>query len=622
MARRLAVIMAGDIVGYSRRMAEDEAGTLEDLRAVMAEIVTPAITGRDGRVFKTTGDGFLAIFASVADALGAATLIQRGFAGRPLQLRLGLNLGDVLEENGDVFGDDVNVAARLEGMAEPGTVYVSAAVVRGAGRKPGVRFERLGRKHARKMPGAIEVFVVRPLAARRILPYGRALAAGVAACLLAGGLLHLGTASALLEGTVVIFRDWQEEPANRPAVAVLPFDNLSGDPAQDYFTDGLTEDIITELARNRQLLVIARNSTFAFKGRSADIRTIGRQLDAAYVVEGSARRAGDQLRVVAQLIDTRTGTHVWSMSYDRRLEDVFAVQDELTTQIVASLASYVSRSESTAVAERPTTNLRAYDLVLRGRERYQHGADDPAAMLAARDLFRRAVELDPGYAVARAYLGLTHIVDHVASITGSATRQDLDAGLAQGREAIRLEPDLALGYQVLSYGLSASGDYEGGLRAAQRSVELNPNDPDSLMALAKARLRFGAYAEAIGEAERALRLHPFAPRHYPHVYAQALYAAGRFADADRVLGDCLIRVPDERNCLRIQAAVLVRLGHLDEARSLAARLLAIEPAFSLAGERALKRFGDSPIMASYLADLASAGIPATAGQATLARRSA
>jgi adenylate cyclase len=616
MARRLAVIMAGDVVGYSRRMAEDEAGTLDELRAAMAEIVTPAIAARAGRVFKTTGDGFLAIFASVGDALAAATAIQQGFAERSLKLRLGLNLGDVIEENGDVFGDGVNVAARLESMAEPGTVYVSAAVARGAGRKPGVRFERVGRKHAKNLPGTIEVFAVRPLAPRRSLPHGRALAAGIAACLLVGGALQLGGVPGFVRDAASTLWGVEEE-AERPAVAVLPFDNLSGDPSQDYFTDGLTEDIITELARNRELLVIARNSTFAFKGRSADVRSIGRQLNAAYVVEGSARRAGDQLRVVAQLIDARTGTHLWSMSYDRRLEDVFTVQDELTTQIVASLASYVSRSEAAAVAERPTTSLRAYDLVLQGRERYQHGAADPKALLAARDLFRRAVELDPGYAVAHAHLGLTYIVDHISNLTGTASRQGLDEGLTHAREAIRLEPDLDFGYQVLSYGLAAAGDYEGALRAAQRSVELNPSDPDSLMSLAKAEVRFGAYPEAVAHAERALRLHPFAPQHYPYVYGQALYAAGRFADADRVLGDCLIRVPEERNCLRIQVAVLVRLERLDEAHDMVARLVAIDPAFSIAAERAVKRFGDSPVMVSYLADLATAGAPAMAGQAIL-----
>jgi adenylate cyclase len=622
MERRLAAILAGDVVGYTRLMAEDEDGTYGSLRATLAEIVEPAVAAHGGRVFKTTGDGFLAVFGSAGEALEAAVAIRDGSAGRPLSLRLGLNLGDVIEEDGDVFGDGVNVAARLEAMAEPGGICVSAAVVRSVGKKPDRRFVRLGSRRGKNMPEAVEVYAVRRGPAtgeRRWRGRWRAPAAAAAAlALVAVGGWRYGEPVV----AVVAERLRGGEDADgaafadaRPAVAVLPFDNLSGDPAQDYFSAGLTEDIITDLARNGELAVIARNSTFAFRDRPTDIREVGRELGAGYVVEGSARQAGDQLRVVAQLIDTDSGAHLWSRSYDRRVEDVFAVQTDLTAQIVASLVSYVRQSAADAVAARPTDSLQAYDLVLRGRDRYQQGTLDAQALLDARAFYARAVELDPGYAAAHAHLGLTHIVDHVNQLTGGASRRDLEEGLAQVREAIRLEPDLALAYQVLSYGLAESGDYEGGMHAAERAVELNPSDPDSLMSLAKAQVRFGAYEEAVANAERARHLHPRAPPYYPYVHAQALYAAGHPGEADEVLADCLLRAPEERNCLRMRAAVLASLGEVEEARAAMARLTGLDPAFSLSAERAARRFGHSSLMDSYLADLAAAGAPESAGQA-------
>lgn len=635
MERKLAAILAGDVVGYSRLMAEDEAATYNELRAALDEIVGPTVEGHAGRTFKTTGDGFLAAFPSVNEALDAAVAIQDGFATRSLKLRIGLNLGDVIEENGDVFGDGVNIAARLEAMAEPGGIYVSAAVVRSADKNRADRFERIGRRRAKNIPEAIEVYAVRPAGngthgqatgtrwsvapVQRARQWALPAGVGVLAVAAVGAWGFDARPIAAITDRFQAGRTAEETAAatsdTRPTVAVLPFDNLSGDPTQAYFSDGLTEDIITDLARNRELMVIARNSTFALRDRPTDIREVGATLGARYVVEGSARRSGDQLRVVAQLIDTNTGSHLWSRSYDRRIEDVFAVQTELTAQIVASLVSYVRQSEVAAAAARPTADLRAYDLVLQARDRYKHGSSDGRALLEARALYARAVELDPEYAAAHAYLGLTYIVDRIEGLTGTAAQRELDAGLAEARQAISLEPDLPLAYQVLSFGLAVSGDYEGSRRAGERAVELSPSDPDSLMALAKAEVRFGAYAEAVGNAERARRLHPMAPEYYAYVHGQALYAADRPAEAEEVLAECLMRAPEEPNCLKIRAAVLARLGRVDEARDVMAQLIRVEPGFSLSTERATRRFGNSPLMERYLADLATAESPESAGRA-------
>ena len=623
MERRLAAILAADVVGYSQLMAEDEAGTYDALRSALSEVVVPIVQRHSGEVFKTTGDGFLAAFGSVGQALEASVGIQEGFASRSLSLRIGINLGDVIAADGDMFGDGVNIAARLEGMAEPGGIYVSAPVVRSVGKRPDIRFVRLGPRRAKNMPEPIEVYAARwgAAAGRPLWPRWRqpliATAATVAMVAAASTVWTyrdtwipvVSSASGLGIGD----QERVQADEDRPAVAVLPFDNLSGDPTQGYFSDGLTEDVITDLARNDELLVIARNSTFAYRNNPSDVRTVGAELGAGYVVEGSARRLGDRLRVTAQLVETETGAHLWSESYDRRVEDVFTVQADLTAQIVAALVSHVSRSEVEAARSRPTESLRAYDLVLRGRQ-HQHGAMTAESLLQARDSVARALTLDPNYAAAHAYLGLTYVKDHALRLTGPASDEDLQTGLDHIREAIRLQPDLAVGYQALSFALAEAGDYEDAMRAAERAVELQPSEPDSLEALAKAQVRFGAYEEAVINAERALRLHPFAPQYYTYVYGQALYAAGRYEEAENVLSECLLRAPDERNCVRMRAAVLVRLDRLDEARATMARLIELDPTFSLAAERETARFGASPLMDRYLADLETAGAPAAAGQ--------
>ncbi len=486
MERRLAVILAGDVVGYSRLMAEDETGTYDSLRAGVGEVVMPCVERHAGRVFKTTGDGFLAIFASAGEALSAAAAIQDGFAGRPLQLRLGLNLGDVIQDDGDVFGDGVNVAARLEAMAEPGTIYASAAVVRGAAKRPDLRFVPLGRRRGKNLPDPIDVYVIERAGDRRRWPTRRlgaiAAAAAVAVTVGLAGWRYAEPISATLQGWLPGSRAAVAEAVNnRPAVAVLPLDNLSGDPTQDWFSDGLTEDIITELARNPELMVIARNSTFAFKDQPTDIREVGQMLGARYVVEGSTRRAGDQLRVVAQLIDARSGAHLWSRSYDRRVEDVFAVQTDLTRQIVASLVSYVQESEFAAAAERPTESLQAYDLVLQGRERFQQKALDGQAVRDAQDLFTRAAVLDPDYAAAHANLGLTYIVDHMNGITGTARwpRDRPGSGAGTGSLAAGARPASGLpGAELRIGGSRRLCRRNGGGPARGRAEPERPGQPD------------------------------------------------------------------------------------------------------------------------------------------------
>ena len=623
MERRLAAIVAGDIVSYSKAMEEDEAGTFAALRFAFETIIKPSLLAHGSRTFKSTGDGFLATFASVNEALDAVIEIQAGFAESPLAMRIGVNLGDVLEADGDIFGDGVNVAARLEAMADPGSIFVSAPVVRSADRDRRRHFVRLGRRKAKNITEGLDVYAVNASARSRLgrwIPATRlGRSATIAAIVATLGFLGLAVAD---HGTL---RSAVEHVAAqtlrlagvsdvdfRPTVAVLPFDNMSWEQDETYFVDGLTEDIITGLARYPELQVIARNSTYALRDEAADVRRTGELLGAGYIVEGSARREGDRLRVVAQLIDLRTGAHLWSQSYDRGVDDIFAVQTDLTTQIVANLVSYVRQSEVAEAVSRPTGNLRAYDLLLKGRSLFKHGSRDGEALLQARGLYQQALELDPSYATARAQLGLTYIVDASELISRSAASTDLGTGLSEARQAIRLDPNLAFAYQVLSFGLVASKDYEGGIQAAQQAVNLNPNDPDSLMALAKAQVRFGDYGEAVANAGLARRLHPLAPPYYTYVHGQALYAAGKRSEADEVLKECLLRAPDETGCLLIRTALLVDQGQLEEAKSTMSSLRTANPDFSLSQEREYMRFGRSPLMESFLSSLARAQAPESA----------
>lgn len=621
--------MAGDVVDYSRMMAEDEAGTYRELRATFDDIITPKVASHGGRVFKENGDGYLAVFASIHDALDAAVEIQQALSERRFRLRIGLNLGDVIEDANDIYGDGVNVAARLEAMAAPGSIYVSEPVQLSVEKTAGRSFRRIGRRAAKNMPGGLEVFelLIGPAAGRRHLPWRAHLSARRA--LMAGaGVLVVLAASAAATGHLGMVPRWiaglplmsSSGIASRPSVAVMPFNNLSGDVTQAYFSDGLTEDLITELSRNPDLAVVARSSTFALRGEATDVRRIGRRLGARYVVEGGVRRDGDQLRVAAQLVDAETGTHLWARNYDRRMEDVFAVQAELSAEIVASLVSYVRRSEIASAKQRPTEDLRAYDLVLRARDLHPHASSDAQTFREARGLLRQAIALDPNYAEAYAYLGLSLIQDKAGAVTGEATDQDLAAGIEAARQAIRLQPDLALGYRVLSFGLSVSSDHAGGLQAAESAVALNPNDPDSLAVLAKAQLRFGAYDEALKNARRARALHPMAPNYYAFVEGQALYAANRLDEAAEAIRQCLIGTDQRANCLRIAAAVEARRGRLDEARTAMAQLVAMEPEFTLAKEEQAQRYGSMPVMRQYMADLAAARQPRSAEIDAPARR--
>ena len=412
--RRLAAILAADVVGYSRMMGTDEAGTLAALKRHRETIFDPAVAAHGGRVVKLMGDGTLVEFASIVDAVNCALAIQRAVHGQMksngtgITLRIGVNLGDVIIDGDDIYGDGVNVAARLEPLAEPGGICVASIVSESVGNRVDIAFADGGEVRVKN--------IERPM---RIWKW------------------HPGTAN---DSPGAANPEPVQAKLDKPSIAVLPFTNMSGDPEQEYFSDGITEDIITDLSKVAGLLVIARNSSFAYKGKNVDIRTVGRELGVRSVLEGSIRRAGNRVRITAQLIDAADGGHLWAERYDRDLTDIFAVQDEVTLQIVSALKITLSPAEKARVSETGTSDVAAHDAFLHGRELILAATKTRAAFEQSIEYFNKAIALDPGYGAAYAGLAMAHNVDfHNHFSEDSARGLEIASGFADKGVRTRTE---------------------------------------------------------------------------------------------------------------------------------------------------------------------------------------
>jgi adenylate cyclase len=544
--RRLTAILAADVAGYSRLMGADEEGTLAALKMLRREVADPKIKEHRGRIVKTTGDGLLSEFGSVVDAVRCAIEVQREMAARNagvpaerrIDFRIGVNLGDIIIDDSDIFGDGVNVAARLEALAEPGGICVSRAVRDQVRDKLAIPFEDMGEQQVKN--------ITRPVRSFRILLTERA----------EGPSILPETAAA-------------RPPPDRPSIAVLPFNNASGDPEQEYFVDGITEDIITALSKWRWFLVIARNSTFAYKGKSVDLKEVGRDLGVRYVLEGSMRRAGQRVRITSQLIDTATGTHLWAERYDRDLTDIFAVQDDITSRVAAAIEPALSRAESQRVIAKRPEHMGAWDYCQRGFWHVNKGTATDGK--AAYGLFKQALMLDPN--LADAHLGLARAlvvqwnygpVEDFAPLVRQARESalqavaldsenpqaqyvlaqtshwagDVGAAIAHASRAIELNGNFALGHFYLGIGLSLDGRHEQALEAIETGLRLSPRDPRASTWLAnKARVLYHLrrYEEAIETAWSARRIQPHA---YGTLVLVASYAQlGRVEEARSALAE-------------------------------------------------------------------------------------
>jgi adenylate cyclase len=572
MERRLAAILAADVVGYSRLMERDEAGTLAALKSRRAEILQPVVSKHRGRIIKVMGDGVLVEFASAVNAVACAVELQAAMdsantgaaEGQRIVLRVGINLGDVMVEGSDLYGDGVNIAARLESLSEPGGLCISASVFEHVNGKLPHSFVSLGPQTLKNIDRPIQIYR------------------------LAG---NDGPRPAV---------SFVELPLpDKPSIVVLPFVNMSADAEQSYFVDGLTEDLITDLSKVPELFVIARNSSFAYKGRSIDIRQIARELGVKYVLEGSARRAGDRVRINAQLIDAAAGGHIWADRFDRDLADVFAAQDEVIGKIVEAL---VGKLTAASLKERyRPANLEAHDLCLRGRAAW---AQSMEAGVEAIPLFERAIALDPNYAEAYRWLAISqnyawyhmnHPMDPFRQLS-----------MASAKKAVELDPDDSGSHWVLAFILLFERRWDESAKEFEISLRLNPNDADAWANLANLKVLEGRGVEAIACAERALRLNPHPPSYYFWALGLAQFAAGQYEAAVTTLRNEATYRTGSRRTL---AAALAQLGRLEEAREEAKLFLAGNSNFTISHWLEALPYRDIATRDRFLEGLRKAGLP-------------
>ena len=556
--RRLAAIFAGDIAGYSRLMGADEEGTLHQLKAHRKELVDPKITEHRGRIVKTTGDGMLVEFVSVVDAVRCAVDIQRGMAERNsnvpaescIQFRIGINVGDIISDDNDIYGDGVNVAARLEALAEPGGIMVSRNVYDQVRDKLSFGFEDMGEQTVKNM--------ARPIGVHRIS--------------LAESGAPLVVKSAAAASKIELLTD-------RPSIAVLPFDNISGDPEQEYFADGISEDIITGMSKLRWFFVISRNSSFVYKGKAVDVKRAARELGVRYVLEGSVRKGGNRVRITAQLIDATTGNHIWADRYDGDLTDVFKLQDEITLKVVAAIEPKLLEAEAVRSRARSPEDLGAWDLVMQANSVFWRitKTDIDAAIV----ILRKATELYPGYAPAYSMLAFA-LLFRAIPVGVSRSQDQKDAAQLASRAAELDESDpwahLALGWTAVAKRRTQDAVVE-----FQRALDINPNFAAAHGHLG-ATLAFDGQADkAIPHLELALRMSPHDPGNFLvyRALAAAHYFAGNYSEAISFGHKAVQQRPGFVGCHNFYIVSLARAGQLDEARAALGRLKELQPELSL-----------------------------------------
>ncbi|MFO1161823.1 MAG: adenylate/guanylate cyclase domain-containing protein [Reyranellaceae bacterium] len=528
--RRLAAILVADVVGYSRLVGQDEAGTLARLSVLRREVIEPTIARHAGRLFKAVGDGFLVEFASAVQAVSCAKAIQEANAGGGLPLRIGIHVGDVVVQGDDLMGDGVNIAARIEGIADPGSIAISRAVHEQVRDKLDVSFVDKGEVALKNLARPLQVFAL----SGTVPP------------------------SAVEAAPVLALPD-------KPSIAVLPFQNMSGDPEQEFFGDGIAEDIITALSRLRDFFVIARNSSFTYKGMSPDIRQVGRDLGVRYVLEGSVRKAGSRLRITAQLIEAATGNHLWAERYDRAAIDIFDVQDEITESVVASLEPQLLLAEGTRSKRRTATDLDSWSLVARAFSHKVLFSDMEARRALV--LLERAVEIDPGYA--RALAELAQVRALIAYNYRTAERAPAMAlALETARKAVSLDPDDPGAHFALGIASILSRHLDEAIVSLSRAVELNPNHAFALARLGSALAYAGQPEEGLRYTLRALRMSPRDPqRHFFfQFHALVLFVAGRYREAAEWSQNALQERPEFPGAMRTRIASYALAGDLGRAQ--------------------------------------------------------
>jgi adenylate cyclase len=579
--------MFADVVAYSKLIGADDTGTLARLRGLRRDLIDPAIQEHGGRLVSTGGDSLLVVFESAEGAVRCAARVQEQVPTldakyppeRAIQFRIGINVGDAIADGSDVHGDAVNIAARLEAECPPGGICVSRSVREHVHGRLGLEFEELGVLNLKNIARPVEAFVLR----------------------VAGGPPTLALDIPPLDKSRMV------ASGEQPSIAVLPFDNLGGDPDQQYLADRLTEDILTALARFSQLTVIARNSTFVYKGRAVRISDVGRELNVRYVLEGSVRRSGDRVRIAAQLIEAATSAHLWAERYDRTITDIFELQDEITERIVTTLVSNIERRIVEQARRKSPASLGAYELFLQGRQQRDQSRSD--GMFTAEALFEKAVALDPNFALAHAEIAYIQYVYVTWGIDPERRDTQLAKGFAHARQALELESSLPLANRVLGNLHLRAGEHTDAVMWAERALALNPGQAESHAWLANVLSHVGRSDEALQRLDDAIRLDPLHPPAWDFYKGRALYQLGRYEEALGYFDVCARRTLAFGHWQLFRAAALAQLGWIKEAQTALAQARRMEGFGTIRETRRLISYVESEELDRLIGGLRKAGLP-------------
>ena len=568
--RRLAAILAADVAGYTLLVERDTDGTVAAWKAARDNVIKPLVGEKSGRIIKFTGDGFLVEFGSVQDAVACAIALQEKLAASPLKFRMGINVGDITDDGGDVHGEGVNIAARLEALAEPGGICISGDVHSQVRNRIEAAYTDLGEQTVKHVSRPVRVYAIGPVAEQSAAP--------VAALPL----------------------------PKKPSIAVLPFENMSGDPEQAYFADGISEDIITDLSKVSGLFVIARNSSFTYKGRAVNIPDVARDLGVKYVLEGSVRKGGNRVRITAQLIDGREGGHLWAERYDRDLEDIFAVQDEITRTIVEALKIRLTDAEQSRVGTAGAPNIEAYDYTLRGRDLFYRFT--PADNIEAQKLFERAIALDETFALAYSGLAFAKFVQYTNGWSG-ADETTLEDGFQLASKAVRLAPADPIAHRNLGLGYTWKKDVNRGIVEMDKAIDLDPNFSEAHAGRGYVLSFADRPDEAVAGLQTAMRLNPMYPDIWLHFMGHAEFMRGDYEAAVAPL-QRRIRLRPETDISRVLlASALGHLGRPEEAQAAWAEVMKINPDYSIERKGRVLPYKNPADWNRFLDGLRKAGLP-------------
>ncbi|OEU62408.1 MAG: hypothetical protein BBJ57_03635 [Desulfobacterales bacterium PC51MH44] len=595
--RKLSAVLSADAKGYSRLMGEDESGTINTLKEYR-EIMSNLIQRYRGRVVDSPGDNLLAEFASVVDAVDCGVEIQKELKlrndelpeARRMEFRIGVNLGDVVEDGESIYGDGVNIAARVESLADGGGICISGTSYDQIGKKLPFGYEYLGEQTVKNIEKPVRVYrvLMKPEAAGKVIGEKRFLGKISRRAAISAIIILVIVAGGLIGWNIYLHQSKKIEPASldkmayplpdKPSIAVLPFDNMSEDPNQEFLCDGMSEEIITALSKVPYLLVIARDSTFSYKGKPVKIRQVAENLGVRYVLEGSFRKAGDRVRVTAQLIDAITGHHLWAERYERELKDIFALQDEITMKIITELQVKLTEAEQARLLAKGTDNLEAYLKLLQGREHHYRSNKENNAL--ARDMFQEAIALDPVYPKPYAFLATTHVLDMWLG-SSQSPRESLAKAFQLAKKAIALDDAYATAHGLLGNLYMYARQYDKAIVECERGVALDPNSASALAWLGTNLYWSDSPEQAIPLLKKAIRLNPFPPSWYLNNLAMAYRDIGRYEEAISACKKVLHR--ESKNVLTrtILTATYSYSGREEEARAEAEEIFRIDPKFSL-----------------------------------------